>query len=117
MIPTKKPDFSKRAARPHSIGGAFGGLMRILGARASDADLAKRWGEIMGPELSGAAALVGVSKTGKATQNGRTTGRTMTVRAVVPAMAMPLSYRMNDFMERANLYFGYAAIGKVVVRK
>lgn len=116
MYPTK-PNLLKRTARPHSIGGAFGGLMRILGGRASDADLAKRWAVIMGPELSATAALVGISKTGARTDGGRVYRRTLTIRASVPAMATPLSYQTRDIIDRVNTYFGYDAIGKVVIKK
>lgn len=117
MEQKKRPDLSKRTTRPHSIGGAFGGLMRMLGTRASDADLAKRWAEIMGPEISNLATLAGISKTGMRTMNGKSIGRNMTIRANIPAMATMLSYQAPEIIKRVNKYYGYDAIGRVTIKK
>ena len=103
------PNLSLRTSRPQSLGGAFGGLLRLFGRTASDADLAARWPEIIGADLAGAASLSGMSK-GKS-------ARTLTVRATNPAGALALSYRRDEIRTRVNNYFGYAAVEKVVIRK
>ncbi|MCL2017625.1 MAG: DUF721 domain-containing protein [Alphaproteobacteria bacterium] len=109
----KAPNLSVRKSRPQSLGGAFGGLLRLFGVRASDADLAARWHEIMGAELAGQATLYGLSKgTGV-----KKTGRTLIVKAINPAGALALSYRKDDIIKAVNKYFGYAAIDKITIKK
>lgn len=104
-----KPNLEKRKSRPQSLGGAFGGLLRLLGGAASDSDLAERWGRVVGEDIASKANLAGLSK-GKS-------GRTLTVKAKNPAGALALSYRTDEIMESVNKYFGYDAVGRVVVRK
>jgi hypothetical protein len=99
----------RRTSRPQTLAAAFGGLLRAFGARASDSDLAARWDEIMGAEITAKARLHGLSKA--------KTGRTMTIRATSPAFALELSYLAEDIRRRANKYFGYEAIGKILVKK
>jgi len=123
-------DLRKRTARPHTLGGAFGILLRSFGRHASDADLAARWDEIIGPEFAGQIKLVSISKivgAGSArpnTANDKGGGltpplekkRTLTVRAAVPAMTTLLNYRREDIRMRVNKYFGYDAIGSVRIK-
>ncbi|MCL2538233.1 MAG: DUF721 domain-containing protein [Alphaproteobacteria bacterium] len=104
-----KPNLSVRKSRPQSLGGAFGGLLRLIGGRASDADLSMRWGQIVGSGISSQANLVGLSR-GK-------TGRTITVRATNPAAALALSYQKDEIISDVNKYFGYDAVAKVVIKK
>jgi len=105
----KRPDFSKRISRPTSLGGAFGSLLRAFGRTASDADLAARWPEIVGADIAGAAAIVGLSKA--------KTGRTLTVKSINPAGALALSYRKDEIIRAVNKYFGYNAVAKIVIKK
>jgi hypothetical protein len=93
------------------LGGAFGGLMRLFGRTASDADLAARWSEIIGAEFSEQMILVGLSK------GTKKSGRTLSIKATNPAGALALSYRKDEIIRLVNKYFGYAAVNKVTVRK
>lgn len=106
----KTPNLSKRTARPQTLGAAFGGLMRIFGARASDADLAERWDEIVGADLARLGKLAGIRPLKNKQFN-------ITIRAAVPAMAIELSYRTEEFRMKINKYFGYEAVGKISIRK
>ncbi len=106
----KNPNLLSRTSRPQSLGGAFGGLMRIFGARASDADLAARWDEIIGSDLARIGRLYGI----RATKNKQFN---ITLKAPVSAMATELSYRKEDFREKINKYFGYEAVGKIIIGK
>ena len=111
----KAPNLSTRTARPHTIGGAFSSFLRAFGRHASDADLAARWDEVIGPEFAGQVKLVSLSKIKKtAGENGG--GRTLTVRATVSAMSTLLNYRRDDIRARVNKYFGYDAIGMVRIK-
>ncbi|MDR0741253.1 MAG: DUF721 domain-containing protein [Rickettsiales bacterium] len=96
--------------RPQTISSAFGGLMKIFGARASDADLAARWDEIMGGDIASVAKLAGVAKTRDKKFN-------IAVRAANPAFALQLSYQMDDIAGRVNKYFGYDAVARITIRK
>ena len=116
MINQNKPNLEKRTTRPTSLAGAFGGLLRLLGASVSDSDLAARWPDVVGAEIAGMATLIGISKSGKKA-DGKITARTLTVRTTVPAMATALQYRTGEIIKSVNRYFGYDAIGKVVVKK
>ena len=58
----KAPDLNHRLSRPTTLGGAFGGLMRMFGGQTSDADLAAKWAEIVGSDVAEMADLVGISK-------------------------------------------------------
>ena len=110
MNNSTKPNLTKRAARPHTMASAFGGLMKLFGVRASDADLSKRWDEIMGDDISSIAKLVAITKTRDGKFN-------VAVRAANPAFALPLSYQVDEITKRINKYFGYDAVNKVTNRK
>ena len=99
-----------RYARPQTLASAFGGLIKIFGARASDADLAARWGDIMGDDIASVTKLVGITKTRDKKFN-------IAVRAANPAFALQLSYQTDEITRRINKYFGYNAVGKITIRK
>ena len=99
-----------RTARPHTLAGALGGLMRIFGARASDADLATRWHTIMGADIGNISTLAAIKKT----PNGKFN---IAVRPINPAFALQLSYMAPEITKRVNQYFGYDAVNKVTFRK
>lgn len=92
------------------MGSAFGGLMKLFGIRASDADLTKRWDEIMGNDIASIARLVAITKTRDKKFN-------IAVRAANPAFALQLSYQTDEITKRVNKYFGYEAVGKITIRK
>ncbi len=106
----KKPNLEKRYTRPQTLASAFGGLMKVFGTRASDADLANRWDEIMGDDIASIAKLVAITKTPNKKFN-------IAVRAANPAFALPLSYRTGEITEKINKYFGFDAVNKVTIRK
>lgn len=108
--PNKKPSILTRTARPQTLAGAMGGLMKIFGVRASDADLAARWDSIMGPDIASIAKLAAIRKT-------RDNKFTIAIRPTTPAFALQLSYQSNDIIKRINKYFGYDAVGKITFRK
>ena len=107
----KPPNLSQRISRPQSLGGAFGGLLRLFGRTASDADLSARWPEIMGADIAGQAIMAGLSKGAKGV------GRTLKIKAKNPAGALALSYRAEEIRTRVNKYFGYEAVVKVQIIK
>ena len=97
-------------AHPHTLAGAIGGLFRIFGVRASDADLSARWGEIMGADIGGISTLAAIKKT----PDGRFN---IAVRPINPAFALQLSYQSAEITKRVNKYFGFDAVNKVTFRK
>ena len=99
-----------RAARPHTLASALGGLLHILGARVSDADLAARWGEIMGADIGGISTLAAIKKA----PNGKFN---IAVRPINPAFALQLSYQTEEITKRVNKYFGFDAVNRVTFRK
>ena len=103
-------DFSKRIARPQTLGGALGGLIKIFGVRASDADLATRWTEIMGADIAMIATLAAIKKNRDGTFN-------VVIRPTNPAYTLQLSYQKDEIISRINKYFGYDAVGKISFRK
>ena len=94
------------------MAGAVGGLLRIFGGRASDADLLERWDEIVGHDLAKLGKLVGVRAIGGASQKPKRFN--IKIKPTVPAMKMELSYRAEEFRAKINKYFGYEAVGKIV---
>ena len=102
--------FLKRSARPGTIAGAMGELMQILGIRASDADLAKRWDKIMGPNIANIAKLVAIKKTRDGHFN-------ITLRPANPAFTLQLSYMSDEIKNKINKYFGRDAVAKISFRK
>lgn len=102
--------FDIRSARPQTIGGALGGLIKIFGVRASDADLATRWDEIMGRDIASVARLAAIKKNRDNTFN-------IVIRPTVPAYALQLSYRSDEIIQKINKYFGYNAVSKISFRK
>lgn len=102
--------FNERTARPQTIAGAMGGLIKIFGIRASDSDLVQRWAEIMGPDISSVAQIAAIKK-------NRDNRFNIVLRPTVPAYALQLSYRSEEIIGRINKYFGYDAVGKISFRK
>ena len=100
----------KRSARPQTIASAMGELLQIFGVRASDADLAKRWDKIMGPEISSVAKLAAIKKM----RDGRFN---ITLRPTNPAFTLQLSYMTNEITAKINKYFGRDAVAKISFRK
>jgi len=100
----------KRFTRPQTLASAFGGLLKIFGTRASDADLLARWGEIIGDDIASIAKLVGITKTRDKKFN-------IALRAANPAFALQLSYQNEEIIKRINKYFGYNAVEKIIIRK
>lgn len=88
----------------------MGGLLRIFGARASDADLAARWDEIMGPEIATVAQIAAIRK-------NRENKYTIAIRPVNPAFTLQLSYQADEITARINKYFGRDAVAKISFRK
>ncbi|MBO4700472.1 MAG: DUF721 domain-containing protein [Alphaproteobacteria bacterium] len=110
MSNPKNKDFSKRTERPQSIAGALGGLFKIFGVRASDADLVARWPEIIGPEISNMADICAVKKT-------RTGEYNIVLRPRNPAYTLKLSYMTDEIKKQINKYFGADCVGKITFRK
>lgn len=99
-----------RISRPQTIAGALGGLIKIFGVRASDADLANRWDEIMGTDIASVAKLAAIKKNRDNTFN-------VVIRPATPAYALQLSYQSDEIIKRINKYFGYDAVSKISFRK
>lgn len=102
--------FDERSKRPQTIAGALGGLIKIFGVRASDADLAQRWATIMGPDIALIAHLAAIRKNRDNTFN-------IVIRPTNPAYTLQLSYQKDEIIKRINRYFGYDAVGKISFRK
>ena len=102
--------WEKRDARPGTLAGALGGLMEMLGVRASDADLAARWDAIMGPDIASIARLAAVRKM----RDGK---YTIVVRPANPAFTLQLSNMAPEITARINKYFGREAVAKISFRK
>ncbi len=105
-----KSEFSERTKRPQTIAGALGGLMKIFGARASDADLVARWGEIIGDEIASLANICAVKKMRDGTYN-------ITLRPQNPAYTLKLSYMTDEIKNKIDKYFGAKCVGKISFRK
>lgn len=99
-----------RISRPQTIAGALGGLIKIFGVRASDADLANRWDEIMGTDIASVAKLAAIKKNRDNTFN-------IVIRPATPAYALQLSYQSDEIIKRINKYFGYDAVSKISFKK
>lgn len=103
-------NFDERMKRPLAIGGALGGLIKIFGVRASDADLAARWDKIMGVDIATIARLAAIKKNRDNTFN-------VVIRPTNPAYTLQLSYQKQEIINRINKYFGYDAVSKISFRK
>ena len=101
---------NERLKRPQTSAGALGGLIQIFGVRASDADLAQRWAEIMGADIALIAKLVAIKKNRDNTFN-------VVIRPTNPAYTLQLSYQKQEIINRINKYFGYDAVSKISFRK
>ena len=106
----KLGNISKRIERPQTLAGAMGGLMKMFGVRASDADLVARWDEIMGADIAAVAKLAAIRKNRDNTFN-------VVIRPSFPAYALQLSYKKDEIINKINKYFGYDAVSKISFRK
>jgi hypothetical protein len=106
----QKNNLSKRLTRPQTLGSAFGNLLKIFGARASDADLAERWDEIVGPQIGSMAKLVGVRKTKDKKIN-------LSVMAINPSFALQLTYQIENIRNSVDKYYGYNVVNKITIKK
>lgn len=106
----KKINLDVRKSRPQTLAAAFGGLMEIFGGRVSDADLAKKWKDVVGRDISDIANVVAIKKTRDKKFN-------IVLRPVSPAFALELSYKIEDCKRQINNYYGYDAVEKITIRK
>ena len=86
------------------IGPAINNFLKSLGAKASDADLSAKWGDIVGED----SELLKLSRGVK--------DRTVYVRAKNPSARLTMSYQTAEVIEKINAYFGYNAVSKIVVK-
>jgi len=106
----KKINLDVRKSRPQTLAAAFGGLMEIFGGRVSDADLAKKWKDVVSRDISDIANVVAIKKTRDKKFN-------IVLRPVSPAFALELSYKIEDCKKQINNYYGYDAVAKITIRK
>lgn len=102
--------FTKRTARPQTIAGALGGLLKLFGVRASDSDLVAQWPKIVGPDISNMADICAVKKTRSGEYN-------IVLRPKNPAYTLKLSYMKDEIKNKINKYFGRTCVGKISFRK
>ena len=106
----KKQNLDIRKSRPQTLAAALGSLMEALGVRASDADLATNWRNIVGNEIANIAKVIAI----KTLRNNKFN---IVLQPVSPAFALELSYKTNDVIEKVNKYYGRDAVAKITIRK
>ena len=106
----KKENLEKRKARPQTLAASFGSLLDTFGVRASDADLAENWEQIVGIEIANISKVVAI----KTTKDNKLN---IVLRPVSPAFALELSYTIDKCMEKINKYYGRDAVAKITIRK
>ena len=106
----KKINLDVRKSRPQTLASAFGGLMEIFGVRASDADLAKNWKNVVSKDIYDIANVVAVKKTRDKKFN-------IVLRPVSAAFALELSYKIKDIKNQINKYYGNDNVAKITIRK
>ena len=106
----KKINLDVRKSRPQTLASAFGGLMEIFGVRASDADLAKNWKNVVSKDIYDIANVVAVKKTRDKKFN-------IVLRPVSAAFALELSYKIEDIKNQINKYYGNDNVAKITIRK
>ena len=88
----------------------MGSLLEAFGVRASDADLANNWRNIVGNEIANIATVVSV-------KNTRGNKFNIVLRPVSPAFALELSYKKEECKNKINKYYGRDAVDKIIIRK
>ena len=106
----KKVNFVIRKSRPQTLASSFGGLLDMLGVRASDADLSENWVNIVGNEIANISKVVAIKK-------ARNNKLNIVLRPVSPAFALELSYKVDECTQKINKYYGYDAVAKITIRK
>ena len=106
----KKINLDVRKNRPQTLAAAFGGLMEIFGGRTADADLAKKWKDVVSSDISNIANIVAVRKTRDKKFN-------IVLRPVSAAFALELSYKIDECKDKINKYYGRDAVSKITIRK
>ena len=110
LNPDKKVKLTIRKSRPQTLASSFGGLMDTFGVRASDADLATNWRNIVGNEIANIANVCAI----KTMRNNKFN---IVLRPVSPAFALELSYKIDEIAEKINAYYGRIAVAKITIRK
>ena len=106
----KKDNLIIRKSRPQTLAASFGGLLDTFGIRASDADLADNWTNIVGNEIANISKVVAIKKT-------RGNKLNIVLRPVSAAFALELSYKVDECTQKINKYYGYDAVSKITIRK
>ena len=106
----KKHNLNVRKSRPQTLAASFGGLMDTFGVRASDADLATNWRDVVGNEIANIAKVVAI----KTLRNNKFN---IVLQPVSSAFALELSYKVNEIIEKINKYYGREAVSKITIRK
>lgn len=106
----KKANLVIRKSRPQTLGASFGGLLDTFGIRASDADLANNWKNIVGAEIANISKVVAVKQK-------RDKKIDVVLRPVSPAFALELSYKVDECIKKLNKYYGRDIVSKITIRK
>jgi len=106
----KKPDLTIRKSKPQTLAASLGGLLDKLGVRASDADLAENWINVVGADIANISNVIAIKKM-------RNDKLNIVLRPVSPAFALELSYKLDECMTKINKYYGYHAVAKITIRK
>ena len=110
LNPDKKIKLVLRKSRPQTLASSFGGLMDTFGVRASDADLAVKWREIVGNEIANISTVIAI----KTLKNNKFN---IVLRPVSGAFALELSYKIDECVQKINAYYGRDAVAKITIRK
>ena len=106
----RKAKILLRKSKPQTLAASFGGLLDALGVRASDSDLTENWVNVVGNEIANISNVVAI-------KTGRDKKLNIVLRPVSPALALELSYKVNDCIAKINKYYGYDAVSKITIRK
>lgn len=106
----KKVNFDIRKNRPQTLASVFGGFIELLGGRITDADLVNNWVDVVGTDIAKIANLISIKKTKDKKFN-------IVLKAVSPAFALELSYKLGEIKNSIDKYYGYDAVAKITIRK
>lgn len=106
----KKTNLDIRKSRPQTLAASFGALLDTFGVRASDADVAEKWRDIVGNEIANIANVVAI----KTMKNNKFN---IVLHPVNPAFALELSYKVYEIQQQINKYYARDAVAKITIRK
>lgn len=105
-----KTKLADRASRPQTVASVFGGILQTFGINVSCTDIVNNWAKIVGTDISNISKVLSVKNTKNKKVN-------VVLCPLNPALALELSYKLEECTNKINAYYGKNIVNKIIIKK